>query len=82
MHAWDVCVCARCCSPVVACSRPAPFCPSTLTTPRHSNRMNATMPRQDRRALEYTVYDKELKQAREELTRAEEARLREIERCG
>lgn len=35
----------------------------------------------DRRALEYTVYDKELKQARDELTRAEEARLKEIERA-
>lgn len=27
------------------------------------------------------MYDKELKQARDELTRAEEARLKEIERC-
>ncbi len=35
----------------------------------------------DRRALEYTLYDKELKQAREDLTKAEEARLREIERA-
>ena len=35
----------------------------------------------DRRALEYTLYDKELKAAREDLSRAEEARLREIERA-
>jgi len=35
----------------------------------------------DRRALEYTLYDKELKAAREDLSKAEEARLREIERA-
>jgi len=35
----------------------------------------------DRRALEYTLYDKELKAAREDSSKAEEARLREIERA-
>jgi structural maintenance of chromosome 3 (chondroitin sulfate proteoglycan 6) len=35
----------------------------------------------DRRALEYTLYDTELKGARADLNKAEEARLREIERA-
>jgi structural maintenance of chromosome 3 (chondroitin sulfate proteoglycan 6) len=37
-------------------------------------------PNQDRRALEYTLYDKELKQAREDLARTEESRLEQSER--
>lgn len=67
--------------PLVSSAKAPPSLSQSLplpTVPPHAPLHNHT---QDRRALEYTLYDKELKQARDDLSKAEDARLREIERA-